>query len=423
VQMEVVVFVVMTLSFILAAMWLKWPIGVSLMAASVIGALVGGVGFPLRHLVEGTFAYLDPILIIATAMVFMEVLRRSGSLENLSRLILLKLHRYPLWLIVSITLFIMFPGMITGLSTATVLTTGAIVAPALIRLEIPRLKVAAMIAMSAIYGMIAPPINVPAMIIGGGVDMPYIGFDLPLIVATFPLAIVVNLALGYSHVRRANMERVLAALRKEDQQAGTVWLHFPLVLVILLLVGIRVFPGIFPNPGIPLIFLIGSGVGVFTGKKFRFFSVATDSLHQGLPVIGILLGIGMFIQIMTLTGVRGLLVMASLSLPSLWRYLGISTMMPLFGAISAYGSASVLGVPFLLAFLGKNEIIVGSALSLISGLGDLMPPTALAGIFAAQVVGEKNYFKVLKYTILPAVLTAVWGIGMIVFANALARIL
>jgi hypothetical protein len=83
----------------------------------------------------------------------------------------------------------------------------------------------------------------------------------------------------------------------------------------------------------------------------------------------------------------------------------------------------VLGVPFLLAFLGKNEIIVGSALSLISGLGDLMPPTALAGIFAAQVVGEKNYFKVLKYTILPAILTAVWGIGMIIFANALAKVL
>ena len=60
---------------------------------------------------------------------------------------------------------------------------------------------------------------------------------------------------------------------------------------------------------------------------------------------------------------------------------------PLFGAVSSYGSASVLGVPFLLAFLSSNQIITASAISLIASLGDMMPPTALAGIFAAQVVG------------------------------------
>jgi TRAP-type C4-dicarboxylate transport system permease large subunit len=98
-------------------------------------------------------------------------------------------------------------------------------------------------------------------------------------------------------------------------------------------------------------------------------------------------------------------------------------MIPLFGAISAYGSASVLGVPFLLAFLGQNEIVVGSALSLLTGLGDLMPPTALAGIFAAQVVGEKNYFRVLKVTLWPAFATAIWGLLMIYFANQLGTFL
>ena len=65
----------------------------------------------------------------------------------------------------------------------------------------------------------------------------------------------------------------------------------------------------------------------------------------------------------------------------------------------------------------QNEIVVGSALSLIAGLGDLMPPTALAGLFAAQVVGVDNYFKVLKVCLLPAVVTAVWGILIILGAN------
>jgi len=63
--------------------------------------------------------------------------------------------------------------------------------------------------------------------------------------------------------------------------------------------------------------------------------------------------------------------------------------------------------------------MVGSALSLLAGLGDLMPPTALAGIFAAQVVGEENYFKVLKHCILPAVVTAVWAIVVILNANTI----
>ena len=55
------------------------------------------------------------------------------------------------------------------LSTAAVLTTGAIVAPALMHLGIPRIQTGSIIAMAALYGMIAPPINVPVMIIGGGV--------------------------------------------------------------------------------------------------------------------------------------------------------------------------------------------------------------------------------------------------------------
>ncbi len=50
--------------------------------------------------------------------------------------------------------------------------------------------------MGAIYGMIAPPVNIPAMIIGGGIDMPYVGFALPLLVCTVPLAIFSALSLS-----------------------------------------------------------------------------------------------------------------------------------------------------------------------------------------------------------------------------------
>ena len=420
---EMLYFLIMLAVFVIAAMWFKLPIGISLIIASIAGAVSAGEGFPLRHLVEGTFAYLDPILIIATAMIFMETLRRSGALSSISRTIIVRMHKKPIWLLIFITLFIMFPGMITGLSTAAVLTTGALAAPALILLGIPTMTVAAMIAMSAIYGMIAPPINVPAMIIGGGVDMPYIGFELPLIFATFPLAIGVNLALGYKYIRNINIDEILPKLGRDYYKEYGWKLYIPLLVVIILMLGVRIVPGYVPNLGMPLIFMLGSITALFCGEKMHFWKVSHKAIQEALPVLGILIGIGMFIQIMTLNGVRGMLVIGSLSIPSLWRYLSMAVMIPLFGAVSAYGSASVLGVPFLLAFLGQNEIIVGSALSLLTGLGDLMPPTALAGIFAAQVVGEENYFKVLKITFIPAVVTALWALAMIYFANVLGTFL
>ncbi len=404
-------------------MLFKLPIGISLILSSIAGAAAAGEGIPLRHLVEGTFTYLDPILIIATAMIFMEVIRKSGTLGSINRAIIIHMHERPLWLTILITLFIMFTGMITGLSTAAVLTTGAIVAPSMMLLGIPRVTVAAMIAMSAIYGMIAPPINVPAMIIGGGVDMPYIGFELPLLFATLPLAFGVNIALGHKHLKHIDFDRIRDKIGEDFHAKYGYRLYVPLIVVMILMLGVRIFPDFFPKLGIPLTFMIGSLVGIYSGEKMNFWRVSNQAIKETLPVLGILIGIGMFIQIMTLNGVRGLLVINSLSLPSFWRYVSMAVMIPLFGAVSAYGSASVLGVPFLLAFLGQNEIIVGSAISLLTGLGDLMPPTALAGIFAAQVVKEHNYFKVLKVTLIPAIITALWAIGMIYFANALGNFL
>ena len=97
----------------------------------------------------------------------------------------------------------------------------------------------------------------------------------------------------------------------------------------------------------------------------------------------------------------------------------ICIIMPAFGAVSSYGAASVLGVPFLLAFLAKDEIIVASALSLIAGLGDIMPPTALAGIFAAQVVGMEKYTPVPKKCLIPCLLVIIWGLLFIIGANFL----
>lgn len=411
--------------FALGAFALKLPIAVAMSGAAIAGAVAAGFGLPLRHLVEGMFGYLDTILIIASAMIFMKSVERIGLLEGLAAWLIRKFRNAPVSLSFGIMLLIMFPGMITGSSTAAVLTSGALVAPVLVRLGVPALQTAAAIAMGAIYGMIAPPINLPAMIIGGGIDMPYVGFGLPLLVCTVPLAIVTAFILLTPHLRKGagDEEALQAELLRMERNPISFRLFLPLLVLVVLMGGERLFPRVWPGLGMPLDFLLAAASGLLSGVSWNPLETATDAIRDALPVMGILMGVGMFIQVMTLTGVRGFVVVSALAIPAWLLYLSIATSLPLFGAVSAFGSASVLGVPFLLALLGRNEIIVASALSLISGLGDLMPPTALAGIFAAQVVGEKNYFKVLKYCLVPGLMTAAWGIAVIYGAKAIAGIL
>ena len=431
---ELVVFFAMTGMFCVLALALRLPIGLCMAAGALTGAAVGGRLLPagdlLRHLVEGMFSYLDPILIIATATIFMFAIERSGLLGSLANLVVRRFRRTPFVLLAAITLVIMFPGMLTGSSTAAVLTTGALMAPVLVHLGIRADKAGAIIAMAALFGMAAPPVNVPALIIGAGVDLPYVGLDLPLLVFTLVPALLCTWALGLRDCRRA---MAAGAAKDADDDlppslfaAHGVKLLLPLVLVGGLLAAERVFPR-HVAPGLPLTFMLGALAAVFTGRRFNFAVASRDAVRAALPILGILMGVGMFIQVMTLTGARGEVVIQALRLPRGWTglYPVIGLALPLFGAVSSFGAASVLGVPFVLALpTGASEIIVNTAaLSIITSLGDLMPPTALAGLFAAQVVGEKNYLRVLRWCIVPAILTAIMGLLMIQHAATIGHYL
>ena len=416
---ELIAFLVMVGVFLLGCFLCKLPVSLSMVLASVAGAIAGGQGIALRHLVDGMFAYVDTIMVIATAMIFMKVIQESGALDAIASLIIQRFHKVPALMLIFIMVIIMFPGMITGSSTASVLSAGSIMAPVLMLMGVPVLETACILAMGGVLGMIAPPTNIPAMIIGAGIDIPYSGFGLPLTMLTFPLAFLFVLMFGYKYVKNMNYVEVEAKLNTDSRERFGFKVYIPLLLAIVLMVLNKAVPAI-PDIGMPLVFLISAVVGCFTGYKFNFFKAAKESVHSALPVMGILMGVGMFIQVMTLTGVRGLIVTSCLSLPSFARYLALAISMPAFGAISSFGSASVLGVPFLLSFLAKDQIIVAAALSLVASLGDMVPPTALAGIFAAKVVGMENYTPILKKCLIPCLIVVIWAILFIVFADQLS---
>jgi GntP family gluconate:H+ symporter len=420
---EAAIFLLMVAIFALLAMILKLPIGVSLAFSALAGSLLGGEGIGLRHLVEGSFGYFDTILIIVTAMIFMKVLQASGILDTITSLLLRTFYRKKSALLLTAMFLVMFPGMITGSSTTAVLSTGALIAPVLMKMGLSKVKTAALIAMGGILGMIAPPVNILVMIMGAGVDMPYVGLTIPLLIIVIPLAIAISLWLGYKDIKIIEYEKMKAVLPPSYHKQYGFRLYLPLIVVLVLMLGQSVLPKIMPDIGIPAIFLVGSLIGLGCGRPFNFFKATQKAIKESTPILCILVGVGMFIQIMTLTGARGWIVISFLSLPSIFLYLGIATSMPLFGAVSAFGSASILGVPFILALVDKNAILTSSALSAVAGLGDLMPPTALAGIFAAQVVGEANYFKVIRHCLMPALFELVMGVGVLIFTPLLDKLI
>ena len=415
---------VMIFVFAFGAFAFKLPIAVAMAFAAIVGAAVGGAGFPLRHLVEGEFGYLNTIMVICTAMIFMKVVQKTGLLDSLSAWVIRKFKDAPAILSIGIMIIIMLPGMITGSSTAAVLTTGALVSPVLMTLGLSRVKAAAVISMGALLGMIAPPISIPAMIICAGVDIPYVGFAIPLMICTFPLAVLFSLTMIYPSIRGSgrNDEALEKHLADMERNPLTLRLFLPVAVLVVLFAAEQFLPG-YVSLGMPVIFLASALSGLLSGTRWNVYETVIEAVNDALPVMGILMGVGMFIQIMTLIGVQGFIVVSALSLPSWTLFVGIAVTMPLFGAVSSFGSASVLGVPFLLALLNYNSVIVASALSLIASLGDLMPPTALAGIFAAQVVGEDNYFRVLRLCLLPGLCIALWGIAVILISPSLAGLL
>ena len=427
---ELITFASMIAVFCCGAFRLRLPIGLAMCVAAVCGAIVGGALFPvtdlLRHFAEGSFAYFEPILIIAAATIFMYVIEANGLMRTLARWMIERFHHRPALLLAAITLVIMFPGMLTGSSTAAVLTTGALMAPVLLHLGVPRDRTGAVIAMAALFGMAAPPVNIPALIIGAGVDLPYVGLDLPLLVMTLPLALVTTWALAWRSCRNLDLATIRENLPESAYRRHGAKLFLPLVVLTLLIVGERVAPETF-SLGLPLIFIVAALIAAVTGDRLNVFAVSREAMAAAMPILGILVGVGVFIQVMTLTGARGEVVVQALRLPRGWLglYPMIVTSLPLFGAVSSYGAASVLGVPLVLALPTSSQIIVinTAALTLVIALGDLMPPTALAGLFAAQVVGEDRYLRVLRWCIVPGLAAAVVALLCIQFAEPLGRLL
>ena len=395
----------------------------SMFAAALAGAVAGGFGIPARHVVEGAFTYLDIVLIFIAATLFMNLFKESGGVAYVVRGILIRFHDRKSILFVLITVLLLLPGALTGAGSVTVLIMGGMIAIVLGYMGLSRPRSAAIIFVLAGLSAAAPPVSLWAMLTAAGVNMPYVGFFLPLLVPCVLLALLTIFILG----RRAtpvDLEKALRELPEAPERMNWLRVALPFLAFFILVVAGRVWPHSFPIMGLPLMFMVAAAVSFgLSPVKLDFLRISRDTIHQLLPLVGTLTCVGILVQIMTLTGVRGLIAISVVTLPLAVVLLTLFFVLPVSEAVLMWGAAPVLGVPLVLLFntIGLNPIVALAGMSVIWPLGDALPPTAIIGRLTSDTVGMKEpYRALLKECVVPAILIMVVGTLMVYFSKQLA---
>lgn len=395
----------------------------AMFAAALGGAVVAGYGIPVRHVAEGAATYLDINLIFFTATLFMNLLKESGGVVFVVRSILRRFHRTRALLLILLTILLLVPGALTGAGSVTVLVTGSLVGVVLHYMGIPKHRAAALVFINAGLSAAAPPVSLWAMMTAAGVNMPYVGFFWPLLVPCLVAGVLTSFILGWRG-ERTDVTKALDEL--PTPPAAMAWWRvvLPFAVFFGLIVLGRQWPHSTPIIGLPLMFACAAAVSIAVSPvRLEVLRIARETVDQLLPLLATLTCVGVLVQVMTLTGARGLLAVTAVTLPIWLVYATLLLVLPVSESVLMWGAAPVIGVPLVLLFnmRGLNPIVALAGMSLIWPLGDALPPTAIIGRLTVDVVGFKGrYGQFLRACAVPALILVVMGMLMVIYSKELS---
>jgi TRAP-type C4-dicarboxylate transport system permease large subunit len=425
---QIVIILAVMVGAYAAAKASKLSVELSMLCAALGGAAAGAVVktppfFEIgRHLVEGSFTYLDVILVFFTATLFMTILNESGGVDYVVRSAMRSLGRRRIPALLVLMVIILVPGALTGAGSVSLLVVGAPVALALRRLGIPPRRAAAILFIVAGLSAAAPPVNIWAMILCAGTAIPYVGFELTLGIPVLLLGTASVLILGWKACPSAEIP-------KADDPAvppGMSWWRVlvPFAVFFGLVVASRVWPFAIPILGLALQFAITAVIAyLLSPRKPAFFPLSRDVVKRLLPLLSTMVVVGMLQQIMTVTGVRGLLSFAVISTPLVALFILLPVIIPVSEGVLTYGGAAIIGIPLIwyLDSIGFHATVVIAGLSLLWPLGDGLPPTALIGRLSNMVSGYRDsYWDFLKSTWLPWLIITAAGLLMVIWSAKLS---
>ncbi|MFC1554613.1 C4-dicarboxylate ABC transporter [candidate division KSB1 bacterium] len=413
---------VMVVVYLIAKIF-KLSTEISMFAAAVAGSIAGGFGIPARHIAEGAMTYLDINLIFISATLFMNILKESGGVAYVVRSILKRFHKNRFLLFILLTFLLLIPGALTGAGSVTVLITGGLVAVVLKYMGIPKGKIAAIIFIIAGLSAAAPPVSLWAMMTAAGVNMPYIGFFFPLLIPCVLASLLTIFILGWKG-KPANIEKAFEEIPEPPVKMNWFRIVLPFIILIFFISIGRMWPHSTPIIGLPMMFIFAAvSAFLLSPVKLNLVKISRDTVSQLLPLIGTLTCVGILVQIMTLTGVRGYMAVSIATLPVLVVFATMFFVLPISEAVLMWGAAPVIGVPLILLFntIGKDPIVALAGMSLIWPLGDALPPTAIIGRLTVDVVGYKEkYSKFLKHCAIPAIIIMIIGTLMVIYSKELS---
>jgi len=396
---------------------------ICLFLAALVGALVAGAGFDVfRHFAEGSVTYFDIGLIFIFATLFMNILKESGAMDLIVRWIIRVFGGKKILFLILLMVVMLIPGALTGAGSISVLVVGGTVSAALGAMGLKKERVAAIIFIVAGLSAAAPPVNVWAMMTCAGTAVPYVGFTWPLLVPVLILGLFTVLFLGW----KGKIPNIQEALKAIPEPVGlSVWsVAIPFIALIALLALPRIIPFDFPMLGLPLSFAISALVAwLMNYKRIKIFRVFSDTVAQLTPLLATTVVVGMFVQVMSFNGTKGLFSLWIVTAPMALLYIILPFVIPISEGLLTYGGVAVLGIPLIWMFnaRGINTVIALAGLTLLWPLGDGLPPTKLIGRLTVDTVGYKgSYGKFLKECIVPWIAITVVGILMVAFSNQLS---
>lgn len=412
------------------AKWKKLSVELSMLVSAVAGGVAGAfiktppVNTLARHLIEGSFTYLDVILVFTTATIFMAIVSESGGVNYVVRATIKYFYNLRIIALILLMFIILIPGALTGAGSVSLLVVGAPTALALGYLGIPKKKVAAILFIVAGLSAAAPPVNIWAMILCAGTAIPYVGFELPLGIPVLLLGIFTMLTLGWKKEGTMDKQKALEDMPEVPEKMTWWRVLLPFLVFFGLVIAYRIWPFDMPILGLPLQFVIAALVALLVSpKKINILVLSRDTVKRLLPLLATIAVVGSLQQIMTATGVRGLLSFAVISIPLLLLYISLIFIIPISEGVLTYGAAAILGIPLIWYFdsIGLHATVVIAGLTLLWPLGDGLPPTALIGRLSVMVSDYKDsYWSFLKSTWLPWIVITVVGILMVIYSAKLS---
>jgi len=423
-----IILIIMVTAYALAKLK-KLSIELSMLAAALAGGIAGAfvrtppLGQLARHLIEGSFTYLDVMLVFSTATIFMAIVSESGGVDYVVRATIKYFYNIRVIALLLLMIIILIPGALTGAGSVSLLVVGAPVALALRYLGIPLKRVAAILFIVAGLSAAAPPVNIWAMITCAGTAIPYVGFELPLAVPILLLGTFTVLFLGWKRERKTELTEVLKEMPQVPARMSWWRVLLPFLVFFGLIISSRIWPFSLPIFGLPFEFVIAALVAFFVSpKKINILVLSRETMKRLLPLLATIVVVGMLQQIITATGVRGLISYAVISMPLVLLYILLIIIIPVSEGVLTYGAAAVIGIPLVwyLDSIGLHATVVIAGLTLLWPLGDGLPPTALIGRLSVMVSEyKKSYWSFLKSTWIPWIVITEVGIHWIIFSTRL----